>query len=45
MSGADVAVTNLSWNGALAANATTTFGLTGGSSGTPVTPTPICRVT
>lgn len=45
MSGGNVSVTNVSWNGALAANATATFGLTGSSSGPAVAPGPTCRVT
>ena len=45
VSGTNVSVTNVSWNGALAANATATFGLTGSSSGPPVAPVPTCRVT
>jgi hypothetical protein len=45
MSGGNVSVTNVSWNGALAANATATFGLTGSSSGPVVAPVPTCRVT
>ncbi|MEV0970299.1 glycoside hydrolase family 6 protein [Microtetraspora glauca] len=41
-SGSNVTVTNLNWNGALAANAATTFGFTGNWSGTNGVPSVTC---
>ncbi|WP_344056669.1 cellulose binding domain-containing protein, partial [Sphaerisporangium rubeum] len=40
-SGAGVTATNLSWNGTLAANATTSFGFNGSWSGTNAVPSPV----
>jgi hypothetical protein len=37
-----VTVTNASWNGALGAGATATFGLTGSATGAPTSPTATC---
>jgi cellulase/cellobiase CelA1 len=41
-SGANVTVRNVSWNGALAPNATATFGFLGSWTGTNAAPTPLC---